>query len=83
VANEQDHSTGRYLVGARGLDFPEYRTTEFLSRVADYIDGQMLDLEQRLAGSTLDTLGSFLPTISSRTDDRANTSAISRSHEPR
>jgi hypothetical protein len=60
---EQDHSYRAIIWWARrGMprSIPEYRTADFLMRMADYIDGQMLDLERRMTG-TLDTLASYLP----------------------
>lgn len=63
AARETTHSYRTILWQARrGMhrDFPTYRTEDFLQRVAEYIDGEMADLERRHTG-TLDTLASFLP----------------------
>ncbi len=63
VAREQDHSYRAILWWARrGMhpSFPEYRTTDFLMRIADHVDGEMRELEKRFTGA-LDTLASMLP----------------------
>jgi hypothetical protein len=41
-------------------DFPQFKTSEFLTREADHIDGEIEDAEKRLGG-TFDTLASMLP----------------------
>lgn len=63
IGRTQDHSYRAICWWARrGMhrDYPQFRTTDFLMRIADNIDAQMLDAQRRFTG-TLDTAASFLP----------------------
>jgi hypothetical protein len=63
LARESDHSYRANVWWARRWipdEFSQLSSTDFLMRVADYIDTEMEDLPRRLLG-TFDTLGSYLP----------------------
>jgi hypothetical protein len=63
IAWEQDHSYRSMVWWARrgmNREFPQFHDPDFLMRVADHVDREVLNIERRLSG-ILDTVASYLP----------------------